>query len=401
MKYPDLVTRKKYADVLIKCALNAGKGIKPEDVVLCWVPELAQPMLEPLQQSILEAGGHPLIMYEPVGLAKPFYTQASDAQLEFFPDQYLQGLVNQIDHLVAFRPEGGPKDLEGVNAKKIMAHRVAWQPFRKWRNDKEARKEYTWTLGWWGTSAYAKEARMTLTKYWDEIIKACYLNLDDPIAKWKEVFAEVQRVRDVLNSIPIKSLHVKGSNVDLQITIGEKRKWVGGSGRNIPSFEIFTSPDWRGTEGWITFDKPLYYEGNLIKGIHLEFKDGVVVKASATKNEKVLLEMIAQENANKIGEFSLTDGRLSPITAFMANTLFDENAGGPFGNTHIALGMAYQDAYDGDPTIMKTEDWEEIGFNDVNCPIHTDIISTEDRTVTATLKDGSTQIIYSGGEFRI
>ena len=58
--------------------------------------------------------------------------------------------------------------------------------------------------------------------------------------------------------------------------------------------------------------------------------------------------MIAAENADRIGEFSLTDARLSRIDRFMADTLYDENMGGPFGNTHLALGNACQDTYDGD-----------------------------------------------------
>ena len=61
--------------------------------------------------------------------------------------------------------------------------------------------------------------------------------------------------------------------------------------------------------------------------------------------------MIATENADRVGEFSLTDARLSPIDRFMADTLYDENVGGPFGNTHIALGDAYKDTYDGDPAV--------------------------------------------------
>ena len=144
-------------------------------------------------------------------------------------------------------------------------------------------------------------------------------------------------------------MHVTGEDVDLRVQVGETRRWLGGRGRNIPSFEIFTSPDWRGTEGWIHCDQPLYRYGNLVRGIRLKFEDGRVTEASAEENERVLQEMIATEGADRIGEFSLTDRRFSRITRFMAQTLYDENVGGEWGNTHIALGRAYQDAYDGDP----------------------------------------------------
>jgi aminopeptidase len=194
-------------------------------------------------------------------------------------------------------------------------------------------------------------------------------------------------------------VHVEGEDADLWVTIGEQRRWLGGRGRNIPSFELFTSPDWRGTEGWIRFNQPLYRYGNLVKGISLRFEDGRVVESSAEQNEVVLKEMIATEGADRVGEFSLTDKRLSRITRFMAHTLYDENVGGPFGNTHVALGRSYQDAFDGDPSGVATEEWERLGFN--NSSVHTDIVSTADRVVTAQLRGGGEKVIYRDGEFQL
>jgi aminopeptidase len=244
----------------------------------------------------------------------------------------------------------------------------------------------------------AAEAGLSEEEYWQQIISACFLDEADPIARWREVMDQVQDYEQRLTALDIDHLHLAGEDVDLRITLGEQRKWVGGSGRNIPSFEIFTSPDWRGTEGWIYFNQPLYRYGNLVKGVRLEFEGGVVTKASAEEGEELIREMVATPNADKIGEFSLTDGRFSRITKFMANTLYDENAGGPFGNTHIALGKSYHDCYAGDPSMVTRDEWERLGYNDSS--VHTDIVSTTDRTVTATLRDGSELVIYSGGEFR-
>jgi aminopeptidase len=83
----------------------------------------------------------------------------------------------------------------------------------------------------------------------------------------------------------------------------------------------------------------------------------------------------------------------------MAETLFDENIGGPFGNTHLAIGQAYKDGYRGDASKITPEQWEEMGFNE--SPEHTDMISTTDRTVTATLTDGSELVIYKDGQFTV
>ncbi len=109
--------------------------------------------------------------------------------------------------------------------------------------------------------------------------------------------------------------------------------------------------------------------------------------------------MIESPNADKIGEFSLTDSRFSRITKFMAETLYDENIGGSHGNTHIALGSSYHDCYNGNAAKLHKKDWEKLGFNDSS--VHTDIISTTPRTVTAFLKNGQEKIIYKNGEFTI
>ena len=124
-----------------------------------------------------------------------------------------------------------------------------------------------------------------------------------------------------------------------------------------------------------------------------------MTEASASENEELLQEMLATENANRVGEFSLTDSRLSRITHFMAETLFDENMGGPFGNTHIAVGKSIQQCYDGNAEELSPGDWERLGFNE--SVIHTDIVSTTDREVTAVMRDGSRRTIYASGRFEL
>jgi len=254
-------------------------------------------------------------------------------------------------------------------------------------------------LALYGTPAMAKEAGLSQAQYWDQIIKACFLDFSDPVAKWQEVFTKNIQYQNFLNAMSVDKFHIQGADVDLWITPGKNRKWIGGSGRNIPSFEVFTSPDWRGTNGHIKFNQPLYRYGNIITNIELEFKNGRVVNSSATKNYDVLKKMLEVENADKIGEFSLTDKRLSRIDHFMAETLFDENISGPFGNTHIALGSAYADTYTGDPKTLTKSKKISLGFND--SAIHTDIISTSDRIVTAHLTDGSNKVVYKSGQFSV
>jgi aminopeptidase len=392
----------RYAEVLIGFALGGGSGIEAGDVVRVAASEAARPLYVELNRAVWRAGGHVLAAYQPdedshVNLARDFFELAREEQIDFFPAPYTRGLVDQIDHQVSVIATSDPRALDSVDPARIMRRGEALRPLLDWRNEKENAGRFTWTLALYGTAAMAAEAGLELEEYWAQIIRACFLDSEDPIARWREVVAELERTRERLDALEIERLHVTGADVDLWVTVGERRRWLGGRGRNIPSFEIFTSPDWRGTEGWIYCNQPLYRYGNLVRGIRLQFAGGRVTGASAEENERVLTEMIATEGADRVGEFSLTDRRFSRITRFMAQTLYDENVGGENGNTHIALGRAYQDAYAGDPSTLTASDWEQLGFN--TSSVHTDIVSTTDRTVTALLRGGSERVIYRGGEF--
>jgi len=390
----------KYADVLINFALNGCKGVKKGEVVLLQVPEVAKPLLVSLRRAVLKAGAHSIIHYLPNDMDREFYELAEEHHLNFFPGKLLKGRVDEIDHSVFIVAETNKHELSGIDPKMIMMKSKAFKPYMDWKNEKENAGKFTWTLAMYATEAMAKEAGLSLEEYWNQIIKACYLNESDPISKWKEMTAEVERVKNKLDELNIKKLTIKSEGTDLIIGLGKNRKWMGGSGRNIPSFEVFISPDCRITEGHIRFDQPLYRYGNLIEGIYLEFKEGKVVKATADKGEQVLKEMIASDEGScMVGEYSLTDSRLSRIDKFMAETLFDENFGGQYGNTHVALGNAYKDSYPGDPSKVSKEQWKDMGYNDSS--VHTDIISTKNREVTAELEDGREIVIYKDGKFAI
>jgi aminopeptidase len=395
----------KYAKVIINFALNSGKGLKKGETVYLVGHESCKPLFMACAEAVTKSSGNLILGYLPdnssrFGDGKTFYKNAKDAQLDFFPKNYMRGLVDDIDHLVFLIAEENKHYLDGVDSKKIMRRGKAMQQWMEWRTEKENKGKLTWTIALYGTPAMAKEARLSEEEYWQEIIQACYLDTKDPIKEWKKAFAMIEKYQKTMSKISkdTERFHMFGEDCDIWFVVGEGRKWLGGSGRNIPSFEVFTSPDWRGTEGWIRFNQPLYRYGNLIDGIRLEFKGGRVVKATASKGEKVLKEMIKAENADKVGEWSLTDKRLSRITKFMADTLYDENVGGPYGNTHIALGNSYVDSYEGPIHKMTRKQFEKLGYN--YSSVHTDIMSTTNRTVVAHLKNGKEKVIYKDGEFQ-
>lgn len=393
----------KYAKVMVHYALNGGKGIKKNETVLLVGKEQSKPLLFEIYKKIIDAGAHVILEYLPDdthhNFDEYFYTHASEKQITNFQEKFMRGKIDSINHYLRVLSSSDMNILKKVSPKKIMKHAKSQEPWMQWRNEKEATGTFSWTLCNYGTEAMAKAANLSLREYWNQIIKACYLNDKNPVQTWRNLNKAIQKNVKKLNALSIDTLKIEGDDVNLEIKLSPKSAWKGGGGANIPSFEIFTSPDWRGTHGWIRFNQNLYIHGNVVKNIYLEFKKGKVVKATAKQGEKFLKEMIATKNADKIGEFSLTDKDFSKISKSMADTLYDENIGGKYGNTHIALGRSYRDCYKGDYTKVSEGEWEKLGYN--TSSVHTDIVSTTDRTVIATLSNGKTKIIYAKGKFTL
>ena len=202
---------KKYAEVLVNFALGGGKGIKKGDVVRVSASESAKPLYTAVCEAIVDAGGHVISNYGPddekgdkrrnESFSRYFYEHASDEQITFFPATYLKGLAEQIDHSIFILAEADPHALKGVNPKKMMMRGVALKPYKDWLNNKEWAKKFTWTIGLYGTPAMAKEAGLSEKEYWNQIIKACFLDEKNSIAKWKQVYRDIENHRSLLKKL--------------------------------------------------------------------------------------------------------------------------------------------------------------------------------------------------------
>ena len=265
-----------------------------------------------------------------------------------------------MTHIIEIIAEVDKYELKGIDSQKLTARVASRKEYREKTMQKELEGKMTRTAAMYGTPAMAQDVGMTLEEYREQIIKACYLDHQDPIAQRKTTQSEIDHIIHTLNALKIQKVHLQGQEADLRITIGPDRKRAGGSGRNIPSFEVFTSPDWRGTQGRIKCNQPLYRYGQKVDGISLKFEKGEVVAFEATEGKELLAEIFQIPGTKSLGEFSLTDARHSHITKFMGETLYDENMGGEFGNTHIAIGRAYEETYIGDSSKLSLEEKKEL-----------------------------------------
>ena len=164
---------------------------------------------------------------------------------------------------------------------------------------------------------------------------------------------------------------------------------------NIPTEEVFTMPHKDRVNGIVYASKPLNYQGTLIDGFSIEFKDGKAIKVHASDNQEVLENLIkVDDGACMLGEVALVgyDTPISKSGILYYNTLFDENA-----SCHLALGKAYPTCIEGSDDL-NTEELSKLGVND--SAIHVDFMfGTKDLSVIGVKKDGSQVVIFEDGNF--
>jgi aminopeptidase len=389
----------RYAQVLIWGLKTARmERFKKGDIVLIHYDMPALPLAEVVYTCLLEMGLNPLQRTSSSPRMEHDYYSLSNTKQLVFKTPGDEELFKAIHGSISLRAPASITHLCDVRPEKIGKVAVA----RKYLNDildrREAEGKFGWTLCVYPTIELASHAGLSVEEYSEQIINACSLKKTDPVAWWKNIYKDAQSIKNWLNSMKVIRYIIESEHVDLKVTPGLKRKWVGISGHNIPSFELFLSPDWRGTEGTFYADQPTYRSGNFVKGIKLFFKAGSVVHASAEQGEEFLKKQVTMDNgANKLGEFSLTDKRFSKISTFMANTLYDENFGGKSGNCHVALGASYSDTFDGNAVELTPDKKKELGFND--SALHWDLVNTEKKRVIAHLASGKHITIYEDGKF--
>jgi aminopeptidase len=390
----------RYADVMIWALQKARTNAFEEgDIILIRYHKAALPLAEVLYRRCLEMG----LMVEQRLIATPtmekdFFKLGNADQLAFIsPGE--RRLYRKLNGSIFLYAPDAITHLNDIDSTRIVRRAIAQKPLRDILNKREANGDFGWTLALFPTNELAGHANLSTLEYERQVAKACYLNRRDPLAHWEEIYQQVNHIKQWLNNLDVKSVHIQSAGTDLKIGIGDQRRWIGLSGHNIPSFEIFTSPDWRQTVGTYFADQTSYRQGNLVCGVRLVFEGGRVKQAQAVKGETFLLEQIAMDRgAGRVGEFSLTDKRFSKINHFMANTLYDENFGGKHGNCHLALGSAYADAFAADVATLTKTMKNKLGFND--SALHWDLVNTEKKQVVAHLKTGKKEVIYENGSFQ-
>lgn len=395
----DTLTLEKYAEVILWGLYRGRTGtFQKSDFVLVSYDHAALPLAEEVCAQLHDRGLIPV----PRAAATPRmeidrFTLANNKRLStLIPGD--KDLYNHLNGSISLIAPTSLSHLASVDPDLISLSQRARQPLRTIMHTREEMGLFGWTLCMYPTHALAAQAGLDDAAYAEQIRKACYLDDGTPIRKWALLAKQIEELRHSLTALGNCALHVESDTIDLRLSVGDQRTWAGLTGRNLPSFELYVSPDARTAEGVYTANLPSFRSGNIIRDVRLELKAGRVVSVQAEHSQEFVVNQLnMDEGASRLGEFALVDRRFSRISHFMANTLYDENHGGEWGSMHIALGNSYSNTYAGDMAGFTDAVRKNLGFN--SSMLHWDLVNTGRKRVSAILADGTRRTLYEDGEF--
>ncbi|HEX6763366.1 MAG TPA: aminopeptidase [Gaiellaceae bacterium] len=191
-------------------------------------------------------------------------------------------------------------------------------------------------------------------RLWALVEHCVRLDEADPVAAWQAHTRKLAHRAQILDELAIDALHFHGPGTDLSVGLLPESRWLGVESEtidgilyvaNMPTEEVFTTPDARRTEGLVTSTMPLVVDGTIVKGLRVRFAGGRIVEVEADEGAEVIRGQLAvDENAAALGEVALVDegSRIGATGLTFFDTLFDENAA-----CHVAYGDAYAEAVDG------------------------------------------------------
>ena len=317
-----------------KVLVNYSVAVKPGQTVAITGGIAAEPLFRAIYREVVRAGGHPVMLPVLNGLGAILFRHGQDEQLEWITpiERFIRTEADVVINVLA---ESNTKTLSEVDPSRQVLHQRARSEIVKTFMQRSAEGTADWTITLYPTDAYAQDADMSTSDYAEFVQDACKLNHADPVQAWLEQAAEQQRIIDWLAGKDV--VHLIGPGTDLQLSTNG-RKWINADGRkNFPDGEIFTAPVETAVNGHIEFSFPAIHASREVAGIRLEFKDGQVVNARATKSEDFLLQTLDTDPGSRVvGELAI--GTNFDIQRFTRNILFDEKIGG---TVHLALGAGY------------------------------------------------------------
>ena len=396
----------RYARLAVEVGSNVGEG------QVVWV--IALPEHAPLARAVARIAYEKGARYVDLDYTDQHVRRA---RIEHAPEDSLgwtpPWALARIDHLAEshgalIQIVGDPEpellaDLDGARVGKTRSKEVA-ERYVKATNQ----RLINWAILAYPTEGWAKTVfgEPDVERLWEAVASATRLDEPDPVGAWRAHIDKLVERATLLNERAFDAIRFRGPGTDLTVGLIPGATWCTAlettvDGRrhvvNMPTEEVFTSPDRRRTEGTVRSTKPLALAGNIVRDLEMRFEGGRVVEVNASSGADLIREQLRQdENASLLGEVALVDGdsRVGRSGLTFLNTLFDENA-----SCHIAYGAGILESIPAGETKSEAE-LDELGFN--VSTIHTDFMIGGPEVEVDGVETGGAEVpILRGDEWKL
>lgn len=399
------MTTEHHVQRLAELVVRLGANVQPGQIVAL----SSEPGKEPLARAIAEAAYRAgarfvdvFVFDEHVKRARALH--ADPATLTFVPPWYGQRVLELGRCRAATIALTGPVEphlMDGIDPRLAARDRLpAVRESMTVVND----RAINWSVvpcptPGWAQMVYPElDSEAALLRLWSEIAHVCRLDEPDPVSAWRTRLARLMEVAATLDRLELDRLHFQGPGTDLTIGLLPASRWIAAQLEtdrgvvhvpNIPTEEVFYTPDPERVEGTVRATKPLFTSGRLIRELEVKFEHGRAVEILGSDGAEPLRSLVRRdEGAARLGEVALVDreSRIGQLGTIFYNTLLDENAA-----SHIALGQGYAFGVAEQDAVRINESELHIDF----------MIGSDEVTVSGVTRSGRELALLSGGVWQI
>ncbi len=318
---------------MAKVLVNYSIGVKKGERLAIRTPAIAAPLVREIYREAIRAGAFPETFISLPGLSEIMLKEGSDEQLTHIP-QPQRLIFEEYETMISLWAETNTRALNNVDHSRAALAQKASRELLDTYMRRSMEGTFRWVAALYPTDASAQDAEMSLEDFEDFAYRACFLDEEDPVACWKELSQQQERLVQWLKGK--HTVHLRGQDTDLTLSI-EGRPFINCDGHlNFPDGEFFTGPVENSANGYIRYSFPCSFNGVSVEDVRLRFENGVVVEASAGRGQDYLDQMLSvDEGARRLGEFAFGNNRY--VDRCIRHTLFDEKMAG---TVHLALGKS-------------------------------------------------------------